>query len=86
MNIFEGSRRIALLVGGLWVLGWCIAAFNYKPYIYITYYFPGAGKPPVLSEPPSNQDSRCTYNSIAEYKSYVTKLKTDVSVTFCFIQ
>jgi hypothetical protein len=85
MNVFEGSRRIALLAGGLWVLGWCISAFNYKPYVYITYSFPGAGKPPVVSESSSYSDSRCPYNSISEHKSFLTKRKTDVSVSFCFL-
>jgi hypothetical protein len=84
MNVFEGSRRTALLTAGLWVLGWCISAFNYKPYVYLTYYFPGAGKPPVVSESSAYSDSRCPYNSINEHKSFLTKRKTDVSVSFCF--
>jgi hypothetical protein len=85
MNVFEGSRRIALLAGGLWVLGWCISAFNYKPYVYLTYSFPGAGKPPVVSESLSYSNSICPIDSISEHKSFLTKRKTDVSVSFCFL-
>lgn len=37
MNIFEGSRRIAYLAGGLAVLGTLIYAVTYEPYISIDY-------------------------------------------------
>ena len=36
-NIFEGSRRIAQLIGGIAVAGTLIALFTYDPYISVQY-------------------------------------------------
>ena len=46
INVFEGARRIALLIAGLWVVGWiAYAAFNDTSYS-IVYSVEKPGAPP----------------------------------------
>ena len=39
MNIFSGSRRIAIVVAALWVTGWFIAAATHETKVYARYDF-----------------------------------------------
>ena len=37
MNIFSGSRRIAIFVGTLWVVGWTVAAAFHQTKVQVRY-------------------------------------------------
>lgn len=39
MNIFSGSRRITVVIGVLWVVGWLVAAVMHETKVYARYDF-----------------------------------------------
>ncbi|MHB1076399.1 hypothetical protein [Thiobacillus sp.] len=75
LNIFEGARRIAMLIGGVWAIG-CIsyAIFN-EPYVVLSYEVSSLGAKPELVE-------NCSPDSASEYIAYVPG--SDASIDLCF--
>ncbi|UUZ68537.1 hypothetical protein LP416_00210 [Polaromonas sp. P2-4] len=57
ISVFAGSRRIALLVGSLWALGWvAFAVFTEPDSPEVTYVVPKPGDAPMLVEKCSEGD------------------------------
>ena len=75
LNIFEGARRIAMLIGGVWAIG-CIsyAIFN-NPYVVLSYEVSYLGAKPELVD-------NCSPDSASEYIAYVPG--SDASIDLCF--
>ncbi|CAG9169735.1 hypothetical protein [Cupriavidus pinatubonensis] len=79
LNVFEGARRIAKLVVGLWIAGWCIVAATSEPYLSRTYLV-------VPGHPPTSAKSdSCEVEDRADWKTIETKNGTTVHVRLCFI-
>lgn len=79
INIFEGSRRIALLIAGLATVGTVIILFTYEPYMHIKYSIAQPNDPFVRVESPCPSDARSTYFSAK------TSTGKEVSVTLCIM-
>lgn len=58
VNIFEGARRISLLIGALWIVGWCAHAIFSEPYTTLTYAVLSPGRQVVAEECPSNASTK----------------------------
>jgi len=78
LNVFEGARRIALLIGGLWALGWVAYAILSEPYSRVRYSVHRLGATPVLVE-------NCADNDGHEYITARTSDGDDISVDLCFV-
>ncbi len=78
LNIFAGSRRIALLLGAAWTLG-CIAyaAFS-EPYVSLTYAVTEFGASPVPAESCKTRDAQ-------KFTTYTAPWGEEVSINLCFI-
>jgi len=76
--MFEGARRIAKIIGAIWVVGCCLFAFMQSETIYTTYSIWGVnGQPLRLGE--------CAYGNDAEESFYRTTQKgSSAYVTLCF--
>lgn len=77
INIFEGMRRIALVVGGLWVIG-CVAygVFS-ESYVSMTYAIAWPGERPSKAE-------SCGAEDATKYVTAKTSKGSSVGVTLCF--
>lgn len=75
LNIFEGARRISLLIGALWVIGVSANAFFSTPYATVTYavLLPGSA-PAVTYDCPSNAATEYLERRTAEGKTINIKL------------
>lgn len=80
MNIFEGARRIGKLIIGLWIVGWCIAAFVEEPSIPVTYLIYKPGAQPVVSDSKS-----CGDEDRSKWKDMQASDGKPLSVTLCFV-
>lgn len=78
INIFEGARRVALALGGLWVLGCLVYAVFSKPYVSLTYAIPTYGATPTPVE-------TCGVHDASKYTSASTSGGERVSITLCFV-
>lgn len=78
LNVFEGARRIALTVGGLWVTG-CLAyaAFS-EPHVSLTYAVSDYGAAPVPAESCQSRDG-------SKYTTVDAPDGERVRVNLCFI-
>lgn len=79
VNIFEGARRIAKLLGGLWVIG-CISfgAFS-EPYSRVIYAVPTLNTTPILV------NKECLEDDAREYITRTTPDGTTVNAWLCFV-
>lgn len=77
LNVFEGARRIALLVAVAWVLGWVAYAIFSEPSVRLRYVVDWPGRAPVLTEECANADA-------TEYLSRSTNDVPNLSVILCF--
>ena len=77
VNIFEGARRISLLVGALWVVGWSAHAIFSEPYSRVTYSVLSLGVPFVSGVCPDYAAEEYLEREAPEGKS--------VNVTLCFL-
>lgn len=75
LNIFEGARRIALLIGVVWAIGCLSYAIFNEPYFSLRYEVPFLGAQPKLVE-------HCAPDSAIEYIPDVPG--SDVSIDLCF--
>lgn len=80
VNIFEGARRIALLIGGLWAVGWISYAIVEEPYSPVTYVVPWVGTPPLLVE----MGVTCPRDDADEYFKRIAPNEQEVAVLLCF--
>ncbi|MHB9157755.1 MAG: hypothetical protein ACYC2D_06900 [Thiobacillus sp.] len=80
VNIFEGARRIALLIGGLWAGGWISYAIVEEPYSPVTYVVPWVGAPPLLLE----MGVACPGDDADEYFKRIAPDEQEVAVLLCF--
>ncbi|MCX7035811.1 MAG: hypothetical protein NT064_04400 [Proteobacteria bacterium] len=78
MNIFEGSRRIAKVAAGIWVIGFGIAALNVSPVVSVTYAIEGSTRPPTLA-------TKCPDGSKPILVEGSTKKLIHVDVTACYL-
>jgi hypothetical protein len=81
INVFEGARRVALLLAALWVIGVVVIGYADEPRVHLSYL--------VLSPhgtPKSNFDgtTSCSADDRQEYKSLRTAKGTSLWVTICF--
>lgn len=77
VNIFEGARRISLLIGVLWVVGWSAAAIFSEPYSRVNYSVLSLGVPFVSGV--------CPDDAVAEYIEREAPEGKSVNVTLCFL-
>lgn len=77
VNIFEGARRISLLIGALWVVGWGAHAIFSEPYSRVTYSVLALGVPFV--------SGACPDDAAAEYIEREAPEGKSVNVTLCFL-
>ena len=77
INMFEGARRIALLVGSLWALGWVAFAVFTEPDSQVTYVIPRPGEAPVLAE-------KCSDDDAVESITRQTPNGDSINVRLCF--
>lgn len=77
LNVFEGARRIALLFGGLWVVGCLAYAIFSEPYYRVAYTVRWPGMAPVLVED-------CSADDAQEYIDPKTPNGERISVVLCF--
>jgi hypothetical protein len=77
MNVFEGSRRIAKVAAGIWVIGFGIAALNVSPVVSVTYHLVLGVTPKLAAECPEN-------GAVGRSKETSTKNGTRVYLTPCF--
>lgn len=79
MNIFEGSRRIAILAGGLGTIGTLIALGTYDPYIPVSYSIANPrGEFRRMSEP-------CPSEAGKHYFSTTSPSDKRVSIDLCLL-
>lgn len=79
INVFEGARRIALAMGGIWTLGCLAYAVFSEPYVSMTYAVRTYAATPVPAD-------ECEYSRDAsKYTTVTTPTGERVSVTLCFI-
>jgi len=81
INIFEGSRRIRLLLQILWAVGALSINWNNNPSIWVTYQTYGPDYPFIKADESS---SSCESNDRRESLDTKTKSGTSVYVTLCY--
>lgn len=77
VNFFEGGRRIALVIGLIWILGWLTFGVFNEPYVSVTYAVAWPGENPTRAKECADKDAR-------EYISRTATSGQRVSVTLCF--
>lgn len=77
MNIFEGSRRVAYLIGGLAAAGTIIYTATYDPYISLDYSIAHPRDAFVKTT------ERCPTNAGRAYFQSATQSGTSVSINLC---
>lgn len=77
LNVFEGARRIALLSGGLWVVGCLAYAVFSEPYASMTYAVAWPGEQPLMAESCADEDA-------TKYVSAKITGGKSIGVTICF--
>ena len=81
INIFEGARRIAMLAGVIWIIGWLVAGFKLRePNVYVTLTIAFPGSPFILSD-----RMTCDAPNAFETTSRKTGLGTKANVILCFL-
>lgn len=77
LNIFEGARRISLLIGALWVVGWSAHAIFEEPYATVTYAVFIPGTAPAVTED-------CPSDAATEYLKRETPDEKTINIKLCF--
>lgn len=77
VNFFEGARRIALVVGAMWAIGWLAYGVFNEPYVSVTYAVAWPGEKPTRAKECADRDAR-------EYIARTASNDQLVSVTLCF--
>ena len=78
-NVFEGSRRIALLLKILWVIGVIVFAYNESPYVLLKFTTTHPNEPLFVS------DYDCQVGSDrTEFETRSLDDGRSVSVELCF--
>jgi hypothetical protein len=78
-NIFEGARRIALLIGGIAIAGTLIALATYNPYVFVQYSIAHPNDAFVQIQEP------CPSDAGRHYLSTRTSTGESVSVNLCLL-
>jgi hypothetical protein len=79
INIFEGARRIALLIAGVATIGTLIGLFTYEPYMPITY---------SIAEPTGSfvrMEDSCPSDAGKHYFTANTNKGNEISVDLCLL-
>lgn len=79
MNIFEGSRRIALLVAGLAIIGTLIGLGTYDPYVPVSY---------LISHPKDSfhrMTESCPTEAGRHYFTTTSRSGKQVSINLCLL-
>lgn len=79
INIFEGARRIALLIGAIWIIGCLAYAIISEPYSKVTFKIHSPGMAPALME------TACASDDASEYIDRSTPDGQSVNISLCFI-
>lgn len=84
INVFEGARRIAMLMAGFWAIG--VVAVNFwERETRVKMVFPVRGPGLAWTRvAPSKTYSECELDDASESQSATTNAGTPVSVTLCF--
>lgn len=82
LNVFEGARRISLLVGVLWAVGVAIAVWNNEPYLVVRYDVLAPNAAPIKS--PDQDRSYCASEDTFKSKSMTAPNGSDLNVHLCF--
>lgn len=86
INIFEGSRRIALLIGGIWAIG-VIGTFgdtwSEDTAVKMVFAVPSPGQP-ATRDTPESEYSECAFKDHSESRYFVTSSGTRVRAILCF--
>jgi hypothetical protein len=81
INVFEGARRVGLIIAGLWVLAWAIAAVVYwNQTIHVRLVVPGPDEPAQLLE----ANASCGRDDATELITLTTQAGTKVFGSLCF--
>lgn len=81
VNVFEGARRLAMLVAALWSLGvGYYALVESSPRITASYIITGPSAAPIRGD--CGNDYSYTRR---EYRTLSTKQGTDAHISFCFL-
>ena len=78
LNVFEGARRIALLVAGLFTIGCVAYAILNEPYTTLQYAVRWPGIAPALVE-------KCSSDDANEYLTRQTPNGGNINVNLCFV-
>jgi hypothetical protein len=78
MNIFEGARRVAILIAGFIVIGGAIAIYNIAPHVVINYKVLNFGIAPLKI------DACNELVDAKRYNSHVTPNGREFSIRTCF--
>lgn len=79
INIFEGARRIAVLIAGVATIGTLIVLFTYEPYMPVTY---------SIAEPTGSfvrMEDSCPSDAGKHYFTAKTNTGKEVSVDLCLL-
>ena len=77
LNVFEGARRISLLMEIVWVIGCAVMFWTQSPHVSLTYQ---ADRPSALFQVADN----CGSDDAREYKTVGLADNKAVHVTLCF--
>ncbi len=79
MNIFEGSRRIAKLIGACIAVGFIVGGLHLSPTVDVNYKIQSVGSTPIQSLEECPEDSR------TKTKRTYTRKHTILNITLCFL-
>lgn len=79
VNVFEGARRITLLIAVLWAIGVVVFTWNNEPNVPLSYVIVWIGNPPIRIA-----EGKCKDEDLRDWKYITTAKSTSVRVSFCF--
>lgn len=79
VNLFEGTRRIAFLVAGIWAVGVLFVVWSDEPTVDLAYIVTWPGNPPVRAT-----EEGCEEHDVKERDYAKTQKGTSVKLSFCF--
>lgn len=85
INVFEGARRFAYLIGAIWAIGAIIITATKDIYVPLSYSVVVPSLEPSLM-PPNDKSGKkdCSYEDASEWKYLTTAKGTQVRVELCF--
>lgn len=78
LNMFEGARRISILIGAVWIIGFVGYAIFTEPYVSMNFKIFSLGSPPLPLD-------GCETDDATEYFSTKTSSGKSISINLCFV-